>query len=181
MIATLRGPRLELRPLDEDDQALYVRLYGDALAMQHIGTAQDEATAARGFRAALRHHSATPPERLFWVIRERAAEQPLGMIGLSLDEPGGGEVGVILPVGHQGRGIATEAIAALADHAFDALQLRRLHTRHLPGHALAAGLMATLGFERIAPATESGRSCWQLTPGRWAARPRRQGAANPLT
>ena len=181
MIATLRGPRLDLRPLAEGDQALYVQLYGDALAMQHVGPAQDAGTATRGFHAALRHHAAVPPDRLFWVIHDRARAQALGLMGLSLDEPGGGEVGVLLPAAHQGRGIATEAIAALADHAFSAMRLQRLHTRHLPGHALAAGLMATLGFQSIAPAAGSCHWRWQLTPERWAAMPRRQGLANPLT
>ena len=40
------------------------------------------------------------------------------MAGLSLDESGGAEVGVVLPAAHQGRGVATEAIALLAGHAF---------------------------------------------------------------
>lgn len=181
MIATLRGPRLDLRPLSDGDQALYVRLYSDPRAMQHIGPAQDAGAAARGFAAALRYNAQAPSVRLFWVIQDRGAMQALGLIGLALDEPGGGEVGVLLPAGHQGRGVATEAIAALADHALGAMQLRRLHTRHLPGHALAAGLMATLGFERTAAAAPSDRWCWQLTADRWAASPRRQGAANPLT
>lgn len=181
MIATLRGPRLDLRPLTDGDQALYLRLYGDPVAMQHIGAAQDADAAARGFRAALRYNAATPPERLFWVIHDRAAMQALGLAGLTLDEPGGGEVGVLLPAGHQGRGVATEAIAALADHAFAVLQLQRLHTRHQPGHALAAGLMAGLGFERTAPAGDSALWFWQLTPERWADAPRRHSMANPLT
>ncbi len=181
MIAALRGPRLDLRPLADGDRALYMRLYGDAQAMQHIGAAQDAGTAARGFRAALRYNAATPSERLFWVIEDRAEAQPLGLIGLSLDGPGGGEVGVLLPHAHQGRGIATEAIAALAAHAFSTMPLQRLHTRHQPGHALAAGLMSTLGFEPIAPDSVTGHWRWQLTPERWAAQPRRQGLANPLT
>jgi len=180
VIVTMCGPRLDLRPLTESDDALYVQLYTDPLAMQHIGTAQDAGTATRGFRTALRFNAATPPVRLFWVIDDRAAMQALGLIGLSLDESGGGEVGVLLPDQHQGRGVATEAIAALAEHAFPVMQLQRLHTRHENGHALAAGLMATLGFEQIAPAAGTGRWRWQLTPDRWAASPRRLSSANPL-
>lgn len=181
MIATLRGPRLDLRPLAEGDEGLYVQLYSDPLAMQRIGTAQDGGTAARGFRTALRFNAATPPARLLWVIDDRAALQALGLIGLAIDEPGGGEVGVLLPARHQGRGIATEAIAALAAHAFTKLQLHRLHARHEDGHALAAGLMATLGFEKIESAPGSDRWRWQLTQESWAASPRRLSTANPLT
>ena len=181
MIATLRGPRLELRPLRDGDEPLYGQLYGDPGVMQHIGPAQDAGTAARSFLTALRYNAAAAPVRVFWVIQDRAATEPLGLIGLTLDHDAGGEVGVLLPDRHQGRGVATEAIAALADHAFLTLRLQNLHTRHPPGHALAAGLMTTLGFERIAAAAGAGRWRWQLTPERWAARPRRLSAADPLT
>jgi RimJ/RimL family protein N-acetyltransferase len=99
---------------------------------------------------------------------------------VSLDTEGGGEVGVVLPPEHQGRGFATEAIAALAEHAFGVMRLQRLHTRHDDGHGLAAGLMATLGFEQTAVDTHTGRWRWQLTPAAWAASPRRQAKADPL-
>lgn len=180
MIPTLHGARLDMRPLAEGDQALYVRLYTDPQVMQRIGMPQDSATATMGFGLALRFNEATPPLRLFWVIHDRSQARDLGLLGLTLDETGGGEVGVVLPEEHQGRGVATEAIAALADHAFAAMQLQRLHTRHEDGHGLAAGLMATLGFEASAPDTCSARWRWQLTPARWAASPRRQGSANRL-
>ncbi|MBW8367189.1 MAG: GNAT family N-acetyltransferase [Arenimonas sp.] len=180
MIATIHGQQLDLRPLAEAHEPLYSRLYTDPLALHQIASAQDASSAAHGFRAALQFNAATQPVRIFWVIQERASFQALGLIGLSLDEPGGAEVGVLLPEEHQGRGVATQAIAALADHAFAVMQLQRLHTRHDPGHALAAGLMATLGFEQMAPAAGSGRWRWQLTQRRWAASPRRLSTANPL-
>ena len=180
MSTTLHGPRLDLRPLEPGDEALYVRLYGDVQAMRHIGAAQDADTATRGFNAALRHRSAEPPERFFWVVLDRGSAQSLGLIGLSID-PSGGEVGVLLPAAHQGRGVATEAIATLADHAFASMGLPRLHTRHRPEHALSTGLMTTLGFESLAPEAGSAHAQWQLTPERWFAGPRRQSAANRLT
>jgi RimJ/RimL family protein N-acetyltransferase len=180
VITGLQGPRLEMTPLAEGDQALYARLYGDPQVMQRIGPAQDPRTAAQGFRTALQLNRTTPHTRLFWVIRERSPSRPLGLLGLSLDADGGGEVGVVLPFEHQGRGIATEAIAALAGHAFGAMRLQRLHTRHDDGHALAAGLMATLGFEQTAADTHTGRWRWQLTPAAWAASPRRQAMGDPL-
>ena len=181
MIATLHGPWLDLRPLADRDLALYVRLYSDPGAMQHIGPAQDAVAAFAGFRAALACNAATPCVRVFWVIHDRATPQTLGLAGLSIAGTAGGEVGVLLPAPHQRRGVATEAIALMADHAFSTLRLPRLHTRHEPVHALAAGLMATLGFERLAPAARSGRWRWQLTPERWASSPRRLSTADPLT
>ena len=169
-----------MRPLADGDEALYVRMYCDPLVMQRIGEPQNVETAARGFRAALGFNAATPETRLFWVIHERTQARDLGLLGLSLDGKNGGEVGVVLPVQHQARGIATEAIAALAEHAFGRMQLQRLHTRHESGHGLAAGLMAALGFERNAPDAQTGQWRWQLTPASWAASPQRQARADRL-
>lgn len=181
MIASLEGPRLQLRPLAEDDEALYCRLFGDPAVMARIAAPQAGPAATQGFRQALAMNRAQPPQRLFWVIRTRADGEPQGLIGLTLDEPGGAEVGVVLPEAQQGRGLATEAIALLADHAFGPLGLVRLHTQHAAGHALAAGLMRALGFENTAQEGGARGWRWQLTPGRWAAHPRRQAQADPLT
>lgn len=171
MIPTLDTPRLRLRPLADGDQALYCRLYGDATVMQRIGPPQSPADARRGFASALRMTATESPGRRFWVMQDRAFDQALGLIGLSPDDAGGAEVGVLLDAAHQGRGLATEAIAALAAHAFGELALQRLHTRHDAAHALAAGLMRTLGFEPTATAAGPQGWRWQLTAQAWQRRP----------
>ena len=168
MIATLATARLLLRPLGPDDEALYVALYTDPATLRHVLAPQAPAAARRGFAAALAGLGSDEGQRGFWVMQARDG-RALGLIGLHRDGPGAAEVGVVLPPAWQGLGLATEAIAALADHAFATLGLARLHTRHDHDHALAAGLMARLGFERVAAA--AGRRGWrgQLTPARWAA------------
>ncbi len=170
-----------LRPLTAGDEALYCTLYGSAETMSRIGAPQDAATAARSFRAALRMNAEAPLRQGYWVIYEPADGVALGLAGLILDADGGAEVGVVLPAAQQGRGHATRAIAALADHAFAAMDIVRLHTRHDAGHASAAGLMQALGFECIAADGGEKGWLWQLTPARWASWPGRQGRANPLT
>ena len=181
MIATLDGPRLQLRPLAEGDERLYRQLFGDPVVMERIAAPQTGEAAAQGFRLALAMNRASPAQRLFWVIQSLADGEAQGLIGLTMDAPGSAEVGVVLPQARQGRGLATEAITLLADHAFGPLALRRLHTRHASGHVLAAGLMRGLGFENTSQAEGARGWSWELTPARWAARPRRQGRANPLT
>jgi RimJ/RimL family protein N-acetyltransferase len=178
MTGALDTPRLQLRPLEPGDEALYVRLYSDPVSMARIAEPQTPEAAARGFRAALAAQAQVPPQRLFWVMHERVLHQDVGLLGLDLDEPGGGEVGALIPPEHQGRGYATEAIAALADHAFGTLGLQRLHTRHAAGHGLAHGLMQGLGFLPGEPEPGPHPQRWSLTPERWA---RRQGRGDPLT
>lgn len=178
MNQALATARLQLRPLAPGDEALYVRLYTDPVSMARITTAQAPDAAARGFRAALAAQAQVPPQRLFWVMHDHVLQQDIGLLGLDLDEPGGGEVGALIPPEHLGRGYATEAIAALAGHAFDTLGLRRLHTRHAAGHGLAHGLMQGLGFQPGDPVPGPHPQRWSLTPESWA---RRQGAGDPLT
>jgi RimJ/RimL family protein N-acetyltransferase len=180
MIATLHTPRLRLRPLEAGDRALYVALYSDADTMRHIVRAQSPEAAARGFPVALAAMRTSPPTRRFWVMCDLSGAA-VGLLGLDHDGPGSGEVGALIPPPHQGRGYATEAIAALADHAFGALGLQRLHTRHAAGHGLAAGLMSGLGFEPAPEAPGPHPQRWWLDPVRWATRTGRQGTGDPLT
>jgi ribosomal-protein-alanine N-acetyltransferase len=180
VIATLHTPRLRLQPLAEGDREPYVALYSDAETMSRIAPAQTPEAAARGFRAALAAMRASPPRRRFWVMRE-ASGITIGLLGLDHDEPEGGEVGALIPPPNQARGYATEAIAALADHAFGTLGLQRLHTRHAAGHGLAAGLMRGLGFRPVPDADGPHRVRWELDPEHWAGRPGRQGGGDPLT
>ncbi len=168
MIAGLATARLALRPLAPADEALYVALYTDPATLRHVLAPLAPAAARRGFAAALAGLGTGEGQRGFWVMQARDG-RALGLIGLHRDAPGEAEVGVVLPPAWQGRGLATEAIAALADHAFGALALVRLHTRHDHDHALASGLMAGLGFERVAAVAGRRGWRWQLTPARWAA------------
>jgi len=59
------------------------------------------------------------------------------------------EVGALILPEFQASGLATEAIAAIADHAFAILGLRRLFTRHRREHVAAAALMRRLGFSAL--------------------------------
>jgi RimJ/RimL family protein N-acetyltransferase len=180
MMRPLDAGPLCLRPLAPGDEALYVALYGNADTMARIAPPQDAATSARSLGAALRMNQQSPRRGGWWVICRADGHGALGLAGLLFDAQGGAEVGVVLPAAHQGQGHATRAIAALADHAFGALGLVRLYTRHDAGHALAAGLMQALGFEQIGNNAGDKGWRWQLTPERWARWPRRQGGADPL-
>lgn len=178
MNTALDTPRLQLRPLEPGDEALYVRLYSAPECLAPGGASQAPDVAARGFHAAIDAQSRPASRRCFWAMHERGLDRAIGLLGLDLDGPGSGEVGAMIVPEQQGHGYATEAIAALADHAFGTLGLQRLHTRHASGHGLAHGLMQGLGFQPGEPGQGPHPQRWWLTPERWA---RRQGADDPLT
>lgn len=159
-MSTLATPRLGLRPLGAGDAAFYRALYTDAALLREVAPALDDAGAARSFAAALRDASAIAPRRRRWVIVEGPTD--VGLLGL-LGEGDAAEVGAIVVADRQGRGIAAEAIAALARHAFADLGFERLHTRHAPANAAAAGLMRKLRFAPLAPG-DDGQVRWELRP-----------------
>ncbi|MBW8312863.1 MAG: GNAT family N-acetyltransferase [Rhizobium sp.] len=160
-------PKLQIRLLGESDQQLYLQLYGDEATMRYIGPSLDEKQARRSFASACRLNQSDPPTARFWVIEDCATGLAIGLIGLHWDGPASAELGVVLPPEHQGKGIATRVIRILLAVAFDSLRLDRLHTRHVAGHFLAGGLMASLGFAALPHPAEGGVRCWELAASRW--------------
>jgi len=157
-----REASIRLRPLATGDAALYAALYGDAETMRHVGPRLDADACGRSFAAALRANAATPPSARTRVVCDSSDDRGFGLAGLRWDGQGGAELGVVLPPSRQGRGHASATIRAICGPAFADYGLQRLHTRHDPGHALAAGLMATLGFTCTDAGGDGRPRRWQL-------------------
>lgn len=173
MVADLHTPRLHLRPLRRDDEAIYCALYTDAGVMRHVVEPLTAAAAQRAFAAVMRQLAAVPPQSHYWILASRGAGEALGLMALVPDREDGmsAEVGVLLFGPAQCRGYAAEAIAALADAVFAAPDHRRLWTRHGRENPAAVGLMRKLGFEPIEDAaTGPAPVRWQLWRGTWLAR-----------
>src|SRR3546814_17981242 len=137
--------------------------------MRHVGPPLARGAASCAFGSLLRQQAIDPPRSRHWVLVSREDGGALGLMAWLPDpgDPGSAEVGVLLAVGAQGRGHATEAIAALADVVFSAPVQRRLWTRHARGNGLAAGLLRKLGLEPMpevaadpAPVLQIGREAW---------------------
>jgi RimJ/RimL family protein N-acetyltransferase len=158
--------RLTVRPLDGRDGALYCRLYTDPDVMRLIGPPMAADAAARSFVTALRlNGQGAWPQR--WALVDLASSADIGLLGLvpHPDAPAAVEVGVMLLPAWQGRGIASEVIAAAAEGLFalDAPAIAGLWTRHEGTNGLAIGLMRKLGFRR-----EDGEDWrWRLSRTDW--------------
>lgn len=174
MTPELGGPRLWLRPLAPADRGFWCAVYTDPALMRQIGPPLAYAAAERSFRAAVAANAGAEPARAYWVVNLRVADADIGLLGLTgRSESGEAEVGALILPPWQARGHAAEAITLLAQHAFGATSLLRLHTRHAGDNPGAAGLMRKLGFTRIAAdATAALGHRWELLRENWLARGR---------
>ncbi len=163
MRQSLHTPSLLLRPMAEADVAIYTRMYTDAGVMRLVAAPLSQEAARRAFNLAIFQTRAVPPRAHYWICSARVHDEDVGLLALLHDRDNAGlaEVGILLLPEAQGRGYATEAIAALADHAFSDLALQRLWTRHARDNRAVTGLMEALGFHSDAGASE-GELRWSL-------------------
>jgi RimJ/RimL family protein N-acetyltransferase len=161
---TFETARLRMRPLDASDEAIYCALYTTPALMRFIAAPLSEAAALRSFRAALRGSSR--PQR--WIVFDNRNDRKLGILGL-IGEGDGPEIGVMLLAEAHGRGLGTEAMQGLVDHAFDAFGLQSIRARQqVVDNPTVIRMMTRLGFSAL-PASEERPvgGDWQLLRGDW--------------
>jgi RimJ/RimL family protein N-acetyltransferase len=164
----LLTPRLLLRPMVEADAAIYTRLYTNGGVMRFVAAPLSLQAARRAFELVLAQARATPPRAHYWICHSRERGNDAGLLALlpDRDDDASAEVGILLLPEAQGQGYATEAIAALADHALSGLVLQRLWTRHARDNQAMIGLMQALGFHPDAGASD-GELRWSLRCKDW--------------
>ncbi len=149
----LDTPRLRLRvPVPEDAEALEA-LFSDAEAMRSSGGPRPA-----GFAAGWIVTEAS------WLARDgvgmrvvelRGTGELVGCAGLARRASPGktseAELDVRLTGAAQGRGLGSEAAAAVLVHAFSALRLARVDARAEPGDAACIGMLERVGlrYERL--------------------------------
>lgn len=163
----LATPRMQLRPVQASDEGLYVRLYTDAETLKRVAAPMSPGAASAAFHAALGRDARRWPLWVMWRLEDGAA---IGVIGLDTDAHGHAEIGAIVPPEIQGLGYAREAAVAVIDHAFSALGVARVETRHVADHPLVEAVMRGLGFHRAPEAPPPHPHRWHLTPEQWRAR-----------
>lgn len=106
-------------------------------------------TAAHAAEWLGRNVGVTPPTA--FAITERGADEPLGGVGLMLQEDVqriSAEIGYWLGVAGWGRGLATEAVRAATAYAFDELGLERVYAVANTRNAASARVLEKCGYLR---------------------------------
>ena len=164
---TFDTDRLRMRPLDASDEALYCALYTTPALMRFIATPLSQEAVQRSFRSAVAKRTARPQR---WTVFDRDDGRKLGMLGLigQDDRP---EIGVMLLAPAHGRGLGTEAMRGLVDHAFAAYALRSICARQqVVDNPTVIRMMTRLGFTALPATAERPQGGdWELLRSDWLA------------
>jgi len=138
--------RLRLRPFRPDDMARIVAGLNDWAVAQWLARTPFPYAPADG--AAWLAEAAAAHAAGRFAIADKASDRLLGGIGI---EPADDdrELGYWLGRAHWGRGLTSEAVAAIVAHAFDALGVRRLHATTDPDNAASRRVLIKAGFRWI--------------------------------
>lgn len=179
----LSTPRLLLRPLQDSDAEALFAVFSDPAVMRYWSTPPwpDPEHARQRIAGDAAGHAAG--EHLALGIVRRADGQLIGRCTLFDRWPScrRAQVGYGLAASAWGQGFAAEAVGALLDHGFAALDLNRVEADIDPGNAASARMLERLGFTRegllrerwIVGGETSDSAIYGLLRREWLARPGR--------
>lgn len=162
--------RLSLRPVAEtwltaliSGPGMFALLTGLRVADGGCGTPEELCGSLARVRRA-------PARELRWwapvLFIERAASLVVGMGGYKGSPRAGAiEIGYSIAPGHRGRGLATEAAAALAAAAFKQPGVDRVLARTLPAPGPSPRVLEKCGFARAGEVLDPNEGplwCWEL-------------------
>lgn len=158
---------IRLRPLDENDRALYLFAFTDAGMMRFVGEPVSESRAERAFRKACASNAESVLKSRAWVVEIGSPGESAGLLSVSVQGRSAEIGGMILPR-WQGMGISGHAFPmGMAEvFAFDAVD--EMLIRFRCDNGLAAGLMPKIGFVRVAEShPDDGLERWVLRRDEW--------------
>lgn len=144
MPPTLASARLVLRPLVHADADTLHPVFADERTMRYwSGPPHADLAETRTYVAG----NAAQDDWLTWAITEDGG-QALGWVTLGVHRDGVRELGYVLHRDFWGQGYAREAVAAVIDHGFATMRLRRIFADCDPDNAGSIRLLESLGFRR---------------------------------
>lgn len=157
---TWETARLRLREIAEDDLPQLVRLFGDPARVRHVGDGSTlDAEGCREWIAVCRRNYATRGYGI-WAVDDRASGSFAGFAGIS--HARGADPAVRPPEVFyyflpecDGRGLASEALAAIVEAGFARFGCRELIATIHPDNAASRKVADKCGF-RLAEITDPG-------------------------
>jgi RimJ/RimL family protein N-acetyltransferase len=172
-LPAIETPRLSLRPLCDDDEALYRDLYCDPDTMRHVGPAWSPERAARSFRATLASAGRVPPERVFLTIVERATKRSIGICGVARFDTSGtrAEAGILLVSQARAQGFAWEGLVAMFKQIFHSFPVDEIWAECAIEYPAVERLLNRLGFRpcdgRATGGVPGSKRIWSILRASW--------------
>lgn len=143
-MATITTPRLYLTPFEPTDWAFFRSLREDRRIMRYMAAIAPEKETRRVFavRLAAAH---------VFVIRARDDDTPLGDIGLQISAENREEadIGYTVVPAARGKGIASEALRAVCDYAFNQTGVKAINAYVLADNGGSVRVLEKAGFVRM--------------------------------
>jgi RimJ/RimL family protein N-acetyltransferase len=143
----IRTARLHIRALREEDLPALADLWTDPQVMLHLGGPREREWLLNALREDLGPEA---PRFNLWPVAETATGRVVGHCGILEKQVEGRdehELVYVLVRHAWGRGLATEAAAALRDHAFASMGLDRLVSLIEPGNAASERVARKVGMK----------------------------------
>jgi RimJ/RimL family protein N-acetyltransferase len=161
--------RLALRRFRPDDAPAFASYRSDPMVARYQSWHEtySVADAERMVASLADVHPGEPGEWFQFAVADRETDVLVGDCGLHVDgsDTSRAEIGYTLAPAHQGRGFATEAVAALVSYAFGRLDVERIQATADERNAPSIRVVERLGFEAVARVhtTFKGERCVEET------------------
>ncbi len=141
--------RLLIRPLVNEDKALYLSLYTDAKIMRNIGQPLTVVAAERAFFNTLNALNKPFPITLTWAIIDKENNKRIGIQALHRidNNSQSAEIGIILSTLANGKSFPEEAMGALMEYAFTQLCINCINAYYSKKNLATRRFLNKLNFK----------------------------------
>ena len=145
---TLATKRLRLRQFAQRDLQGQHACFGDEEAMRYWNSPACKSEAETGRSLEYLAKTTSAYDYLAWAVADKPGDRCIGMVNYHHREARNArlEIGYILAPAQQGRGLMTEAVAALVRYCLEGLAVHRIEALIHPDNAASIRLVERLGF-----------------------------------
>ena len=145
---TLATKRLRLRQFEARDLQGLHACFGDEDAMRYWNFPACKTEAETEPKLRYLAKTSSPYDYLAWAVADKRSDRCIGLVNYHHREARNEklEIGYILAPAQQGRGLMTEAVAALIAYCFDELAAHRIEALIHPDNVASIRLVERLGF-----------------------------------
>ena len=145
----LEGKSVGLRPLETGDAWLLHKWFNDQRVLEDLGAEHLYFAVSLEEEAAVTQHMVNDDEAVWFIVHELEQREPIGVIGLAAMDRRSSSAELRIVIGEPclwNKGLGTEAIDIVLDHAFTVRNLHRVWLRVAAYNERAISCYKKCGF-----------------------------------